>query len=317
MEKKFKYVENQFLSATRGNYKKAMSLSTWHVAQLEAKSTADATWTPRLTLYQPLHNTLLNEYTTWKAAGGKQEGDTLNVNQLLQDAKPVIREWVRQITGFYKEGSSRYKEMFPNGMSNLNDGSIDSRINAFKTLGEAMGADTNLTTIKTEVQATYANLNTARVQQTQSKGGTTSGSSAVEQASIAAMNMQYRNVGWIMDNFYATRSAICKTVFDLELLRSKNQRKFTGTLEPDETEAVLLHTFVNTDTIKAKNVGLSAYKLFLSDIPNGTPGTGIEIPSNQTIELTISQFNAPDLATYRYITAVNTGTEEIKYTIEI
>ncbi len=83
MNTTWKYLVIQFLSVTNGNYKKAVKLSNYHDAALRAKAAQDPLLIPIYNRYHVLHLLLIKEYNLWKSAGGIQEGQTLNVEQML------------------------------------------------------------------------------------------------------------------------------------------------------------------------------------------------------------------------------------------
>src|SRR5437868_5827851 len=85
MKKLWKYLENQFLVATRKNYKKAVKLSNYHDADLNAKKATEPLLVPVYNRYHPLHLALVSEYNGWKSAEGSQGGKTEALNQLLND----------------------------------------------------------------------------------------------------------------------------------------------------------------------------------------------------------------------------------------
>ena len=64
----WQYLVNQFLVATRRNYKKALKLSNYHDAYLKKMMTdnpGDPDWATLYNRYHPFHVTYTGIYTEW------------------------------------------------------------------------------------------------------------------------------------------------------------------------------------------------------------------------------------------------------------
>ena len=317
MSKLWNYLSNQFLNQTENSFKKATILSTYHDAALLAASVAHASLLPLYTRYHPLHQTLIADYNKWKSLGGSQEGDTLNVKQLLALSSPKLDAWEVVVLGFYIKTTVRYKQIFPNGRKPFNRGSVDDRINAFGTLSTNIGADANLAAVKTEVDAYYLQLTNARTEQDGGKQETREGSGEVDAARIAAMTMQYRNLGVCMDEFF-DNTELTESLFDLETLRESTQVLFTGTLSPLETEPVLVHTFLPDDVLRLKSTLGGKVDFYLATTAGGTNSTLVSVPPLSELVITAADFGITDYGTHRYLTAMNTATDiETKFSVEL
>jgi hypothetical protein len=318
METQWKYLDIQFIVATRDNYKKAVKLSNYHDAALNVAKNTEALLVPVYNRYHPLHLTLNLEYDEWKSAGGAQEGQTLNVKQVLAAGLAEIDIWDPQIQVLYPKTTPRYKSIFPDGRKPFNSGSITDRVNAFNTLSLNIGADVALAAIKAQVDARYIALDTAHDTQEAAKGTTKAQSAQVEVARIAAMNMQYRNLGFVMDTYFDRLEEMADMLFDQQTLRDHRQTEFTGTLDPNETKAVLVRTFLADDELKLKSNGNADIKFYLASSSGATNSTAVSVLANQEITIQISAFNVPDYGTHRFLTAVNQSNSEItQYIVEI
>ena len=143
------------------------------------------------------------------------------------------------------------------------------------------------------------------------------GSQLVDIARIAAMNMQYRNMGFIIDTFFDTREMECNSLFDLQTLRENDQSIFTGTLDPAETEAVLVHTFLGEDELRVKIDTNGPVNFFLASTPGGTDSTAVLLSSPAEITISIDDFGLKDMAGHRFLTAVNGGGVITKYRVQL
>lgn len=318
MEQEFKYVGNQFDTATKRSFKKAVKLSNYHDAALQSASVANPALLPLYNRYHPLHLALENQYNLWKSKGGSQEGETLNVKQLLKLARAKMQGWDVAIQLVYAKTTPRYKAIFPNGRKPFDRGSVDERINAYNTLSQNIGADAALSTVKTEVDTVYTGLDNARTGQQGSKAVTKISSTDLETARLDAMNMQYRNMGWIMDNLFDSREALAKVLFDLETLRDLDQTIFTGTLTPLELEPVLTHTFLADDEIRLKNTGAATIDFYLASTAGGKNSKEVSVLPGEETTVAMSAFAPDNYGTHRYLTASNgSSSVETHYLVEL
>lgn len=319
MERLWHFLINQFLNATRENFKKALRLSNYHDAMLKkAKDDdpADPEFTTMYDRYHPLHLDYVDIYNEWKNSGGSQQGQTLNVDQLLELLLTKVSKWEAQVRVVYDKTSPAYKAIFPKGNYPFYKGERETRILAVKTLGTALTGIVALAATKTEVDAFHTTLDGARDTQEGAKGGTKSLSAQLEQKRVSIMQMQYKNVGLLIDKFNET-PALIGPFFELSILRNHRQVEFTGTLEVAENEAVLVHTFVSDDAFRVKLTGAGQATLYLATLTNGTDSTPLVITGDTETVHEISEFGAIDLGTHRHFTAVNTGGTEVHYEIEL
>lgn len=318
MNKIWHYLDNQFLNVASRNYKKAMQISNIHDAVLKNKmdNNPDPDYALLYNRYHPLHLALVADYNTWKSKGGSQEGATLNLDQQLALMTGKIENWDTRVKMIYAKGTPRYRTIFPDARNPFNRGTIESRKDAIQQLSLNIGNDPLLVSVKDEVDAYYTDLDNALDTQSGAKSVKKDFSSAVRLSVTAAMNMQYRNLGFLMNKLEVTEQIA--NFFAVNLLRESDQRIYTGTLDPLENEAVLIHTFMADDEIRLKADGDAGVKFYLGTTPNNTDGNGITVNANQEITITASQFNPTDYATHRYLTAVNvTDNTTTKYLVEL
>jgi hypothetical protein len=320
MEKIWHYLDNQFVNIGERSFKKALIISNYHDAVLETAATNPPTPDPDMVFmynrYHPLHEDLLAAYSDWQSKGGTQEGATLDLDQLLGLMTAKLDNWDARVQVVHAKNTGRYRTIFKDGRTPFRQGGKDARIEAVQSLSKAIGDEAPLATIKTEVDAYYAQLVDARKLQSGAKALTKSMSSGLEEAILAAMKMQYRNLGFLM-NKEENPDAIA-IFFDTATIRERDQRIYTGTLDPLENEAVLIHTFMADDEIRLKADGNAPVKFYLGTTPNNTDGNGITVEANQEITIPAKEFNPIDYATHRYLTAVNqTDNTTTKYLVEL
>ena len=313
----WKYLDNQFDVATRRNYKKALKLSNFHDAALQTQVITTPSLQPLLDRYYPIHLDYVDQYTKWRSAGGKQEGQTLNLEQQLAIALGQIDVWEPQILVLYPRNSPRFKEIFPNGRKPFRQNGLDDRINAYKTLSDNIGGDAALAAVKGLVDATYANLDKARDAQEGAKSTKKGGSQQVDIARLIIMNMQYRNMAFVMDNFFDNRDDMCNKIFDLQTLRESDQSIFTGTLEVQEVEQVLVHTFLIDDELRLKIDTNGPVSFYLGSTPGGTDSNPVTLNSAAETTVSITAFGLKDMTGHRFLTAVNSSGMITKYRVQL
>jgi len=316
----WQYLDNQFYNVTKRNYKRALIISNYHDAALLAatqQTPPDPDFTLLYNRYNPLHQALVTEYTGWKNAGGQQEGSTLNVEQLFDIMAPKLDNWDIRIQVVYPKNTPRYKTIFPDGRKPFYRTGRDTRIEAINTLAQNIGPDAALTTVHAEVLAYYADLNNARDAQSGKKAGTKIGSTLLDQAREAAMLMQYRNLGFLI-NKMGDNTALIAPFFDVQTIRERDQRIFTGTLDPSEKEAILVHTFLADDELRLKITGDAPARFYLGSTNNATDSNFVEIAGNHEQTITVNQFGITNYAEHRFLTVINQSpTATTQYLVEV
>jgi len=319
MEKIWHYLDNQFVNITRRNFKKAVIISRFHDSVLAAVATEPIPDPDIILLYNryhPLHLELSQNYNSWRAQGGVQEGSTLTLDQLLGLLPEKVFNWESRVGVLYPKASAQYRVMFPNGRAIFNKGGKDQRLDAVDSLALALATDPALSMLKIDVDAFYTQLLNARQLQAGNIANTRGDSAQLEQAVLQAMKMQYRNLGFLIDKI--ENPEMVAVFFDVATIRERDQREFTGTLDPVENEAVLVHTFMADDTLRLRSNGDADIKFYLSATPNGTDGNAITILANQQQTITASDFAPTDYNTHRYLTAVNqSATTTTHYLVEL
>ena len=312
----WKYLSNQLDTETERSVQEAITLSHYHDSSLFILSQSMPDLLPLYNRYHPLHLDFTDGYSNLDSVGGIKQGDRVSVKEAFVTAKDMLtNEWLPAILLLHNKKSARYLQLFAKGMKSFTTKGIDARIKAYETLAKNMGDEVALATIKTAVMLTHDNLLAARSAQTGAKTTNKMTSGKLELLRIAAMNMQYRNLGNIMDNFFETRETLCPLVFDLVTLRINPQTVFTGKLTANGLKAVLGHTFVETDTMSVKLT--QASKIYLSNTIGGINSTPISVPANIKTTINVADFDVTNYASFRFITIVNDTAVAGKYSITL
>jgi len=319
MKRVWHFLVNQMLNVALSSFKLAMKLSNYHDAFLLGKMTnepGEPDWATLYNRYNPFHVTLYGAFTNWKSGLSIQEGQTLSTDQLLDQLVNKVDDWEYDVIGVYKKDTPEFKAIFADGRAPFARGGKDDRIAAVETLSKNIGNDAALATVKTDVDDFYNLLNTSRDSQESKKGNTRTLSVVLRQAITAAMDEQYRNLGFLM-NKYATSRNLIGPFFELNLLRRHIQTLFTGTMIVGETAEVLIHTFLEDDEIRIKIIGPGPVKFYLATTPSGLDSTAVTANGNAEVTILASAFAAANYGTHRYLTAVNESGASTQYEVEL
>lgn len=318
MEKQWKYIDDQMEIETRRSFKKAIILSTYHDSRLQSMLTTYPILQSVYDRYHPLHLDFNDQYFSWNSIQGTQTTKTDAVGDLFKQVKSRLSlDWDPAIQIIYKKNTLRYKEIFPEGKKPFRVGEIDTRIGAFNTLLKNIGADNALDKIAKQIDAEYQSLLSARKVQVGAIGNTGSSSGAVETARVAAMNMQYRNVGFVMDQLFDVRDKVLPLIIDLKTLRQKNQVIFTGSLANGAKKEALEQTFLSTDTIAIKLTGTGSLKLYLATDADSIDSDPIPVAAKANTVIKIADFKVTDLFNHRSLIVASDGNGDVKYRIDL
>lgn len=268
----YHYLQNSFDIATQTSLPRCLRISNHYMAALENEKT-DVFIAPLYAAYKPKHLDLILKVNQWKAAGGVQEGETLNVAQqylLLRGVK--AKRWNVLTQTLFDNTTPTYKTIFPNNRVDFQTGTLDSRLNALTTLSLVLVGYPTLSALKTEVDAFLVTLNASIVSQKAALSNTTTKSAAAEVARMVVCVAQYGDLGLFMSKYAATPDSIAK-YFDFNEMRHANQILFTGTqLKTEEAHFIVKHTFAGDEFVVCANNGTYNLWYYLSDKKTGLPG---------------------------------------------
>jgi hypothetical protein len=311
---------NQFLVATRDNYKKANKLSGEHNNRLKSamdNHPGDPDYAIVYNRYHPLHVELSSAYLQWKSQAGTQKGDTLSVKQLIKLLPARINKFDLKIQEFHEKGSPRYMQLFPSYHKPFYRGSKDSRIVALGILSGAIGDEADLAPVKLLVDSTHNELLLAKAQQTGSKMVKSTDSSRVEQARIAAMIGQYQNMGFFINKF-PTEPQRMEALFDVVTLTTPEQMIWKGQLKPKEIRHLLVRTLEIVDIIRVKSIGNGDLSVYLASYQGATDSKPVITKANHALRFEVSDFEVSDLSQHRFMTIVNNSeTEEVRFFLQL
>jgi len=312
--KTWSYFQNPFLNAVKGNYKKALKVSTFHDNALKELSIVNVAFVPMYNTYHALHLVLVSAYAVWKASGGTHKGATLTLNQLITLLSPTkINAWDAAIQAVYAKGSAGYVTLLPQGHTPFWSGTIQERIHAVEALSSAIGSNPSLIALKSDVDAFALLLNNALSVQGGDEMSTELDTLDVRNAVNDCMVQQYSNLGTCIQD-HPKEMPDFEFLWDLETVRNHEQVLFTGTLAGDENHPVLTHTFAATDELQLTATE-TALQFYLATSSTAGPAgyTLIDVPAGTTVTITASAFGTLN----RFLHVVNTEGVEGHFKVQL
>ncbi len=304
MEQLWHYLINQFETKTKRNYKKSVKLSNYHDSVLNVIRATHPLLDPIYTRYHALHLVLISNYGVWKSYFDMQRSKTDILEGLFKSTYKKLDDWDTDIRVALVFESDDYNFVFSDGRKPFTRGTIQQQVMAYQKLGLNLAGYPALAAVKLEVDAAYLALDAARDAQEGAKALVKSNSGLVEAARKNAMLMQWRDLGFAMDNFPDDLHLI-ESLFDVVTLRESPQTVFVGTIAMSESKNVFTRKLLADDELKVENTGTTDIWFYLSNMKKGTNSARVVVPANSVHTFFVSEFAVPDYSTYRYLTAVN------------
>ena len=296
------YLENPILNATEGSYKLAVQISNHHSNALKASLNVPFI-AAMSAAYEPIHENLIDKHVAFVAQGGSQQGESLNVKQLLRLLSSTkIREWDVAIQTVYPNDKVRYKELLPKRRRPFQNGKQSIRIDNVEALSISIGSDSLLTAVKADVDLFYSRLSNAYGIQQGSISHTSVQSNEVESARVAMCVAQYCNLGTFIQQYGATPKRIA-TYFDLKNIRQHIQVLFKGQLKALKIKCICVRTFKLDDEIELTNPGDTILYFYLVAMKKNKPAKLVIVQPGTRITVKASELG--DLY-FRFLMVYNT-----------
>ena len=268
--KNWVFIQNPILHTTENSFRNALRISTYHHSALAA-SKDDSFFNDLYSKYNLVHLAFKNAYEKWVSQFGNQQGETLNMLQLIKKlASTKIKQWDIKIQNIYPQNTPAYKRLLPNRRIPFQSGTQEDRKNAVKALSEALTGDTDLSDLKADIDTYYQMLDGSLSNQKSSKSMTKTFSDDLESKRVAMSIMQYSHIGFLIYKFAAEPEKI-KKYFDLEAIRNGQQFLYTRHIKPDTKLTVFKHTFTAAELIKIENHGTTGLSFYLSAVKEAKP----------------------------------------------
>jgi hypothetical protein len=293
---KWSYVENQFLNSTDNSFKKAVIIAQKHDSFLFADKD-DPFILVLYTFFHPLYVALNAAYDALIALEGTREGSTLNIRQKLRlQRSPKARLWDNAIQKVYDKDSPQYKALLPNGRKPLQVGPQLMRINAVNIVSTAIGTDTLLADLKTELDAWYDELNTDFTEHEGDGSEVKDASDKVELARVAMCEGMYKDMADLMGKYYQNPELIEK-YFPLDLIRNAQQVDFTKKVKAQKVHFIVTRTLTPDHEITLINNGNTDLKFYFAQTKTEKPGaTFVLVNAHSQKIVTASELGNPAFA---------------------
>jgi len=309
MKRTWKFLINVFINVTKGSYVKMLSLISDHESRLKAKM-SDADIQALIERTTNVKNELSAKFNAWKSAKGTYEGETLRFGNLLNELNDEkISRWEAMVRIEYPERSADFRIIFPDGRTTFRKGNYETRIAKVGALAQTLLNYESLLTAQGEVDAFYKELLAARDVQQQKEQLSASSSGELEQARIAAGEIMYANLGYLMNKYYQNPETI-EEFFELENIRrhegKSSPEPYVISIEPNTTtEAGIV--FDENDVFRFNNISDVTLYAFSAATPEATcPDNAIVIESGNEKSCLASELGD---AANDYILITNKNTE--------
>ena len=248
-------------------------------------------------------------YGKWSSLRSGSPSKTLGVVQLLdQLSSTKIKAWDIAIQSVYDNTSMQYKGLLPHHRIPFQSGKTNSRAIAINDLITAIGDNTSLVTLKTNVTDFYELLTAAMLLQKSLIINIDLAIQELEAASNAASEEAFRIYGGFVMKFYKTPKHI-DMYFPVGLLQSVSQSSFTATLSNKKPRKIFKRKLdITKHTLKYTSIGTDVVNGYFN---NGftdvhTPGTPIfAMQPNTMAEINPAEMGYTD--TNRHLHIINTG----------
>lgn len=222
MARQWKYIYNQFLSATDGNRSLMLTVGADHVAKLVPKlgSPPDSVIQECLNRTQPLFDDFELKLVKWENISGMRMGQTAMLDLLLDELRlQRVVQWMSTVQLTYLPGTPQFTQIFPKGQKPFYEGRKESRVLAVLSLAGVLANFPEFATLKASVETFHATLQAARNTQQGSEGQIKDASDAAEAARVALAIGLYANLGQLMAKHAAAPTRL-NEYFEVSLLRT-------------------------------------------------------------------------------------------------
>ena len=296
MKKLFFFFINIFLPKARKNFKNMATQGNVHLDALTAYES-----NPKVAAlkahYSEVYSIFRNLYDAWMGALGISVGGTKGFDEAFSEARAKLKEWDRQILGYYTENSVEYTCIFPKKRSFIFKGTQDQQLSKLRTFENEVKKYTNLSSIANEVAQYNQSLAHAYENKGVAHGGLPKASSELESAYVELGYALYEDMHSLCVVFSRTPEMV-ENFFDMALLRSAkveyDASSQTMNIKAGKKSASRIK-FAAGNTVLVKNLG--SHMLYFYAAANAkttAPLTLFKVEPSQELQLTAAQLGAPE-----------------------
>ncbi len=276
-----------------------------------------------LEMYDFFHPLLLNfdaAHLGWSSQRSSSMANTQGVMEIIEQmATTKIRFWDNLVQIIYPIETTRYVSLFPHRRGPFQGGSVASRESALANFIEAIGDDTALATLKTDVVALQTTLNVAKAKQKNQMQSIELTLENLAKATLEAAEGMYYVHGNLQVKFYKNPT-LMDIYFPIEKMEITTQTEFSFTLTNQTIRKALKHKFdITTQKIHGCNVGSGRVKMYFTNgLTNeiGNDDLYVIMLPNSIEDYEIEKMGYTDIKRTLYIVNLDSITQNVELSIE-
>lgn len=283
----YRYFLNPFMSVTTGNFKRAMLLARDHRDKLSGYALSEPDIAVLYQEFEPVFTAFESAYAKVHTNEGSYRGRTQKLEELSQELSSThIKQWDIWVQNVYIEGTAEYKTLFPQFRKPFQSGAYELRIDAVRTLAEALTEFPALSNVKAEVDLFLEKINKTRTRQQQTEGFDTGLRQILEDKRVEMVMVMHRIFGALLHKHYRKPEDLSR-YYELKYLQAPAARKTTEADKKVVSANSRITLFDGQLTansfITIKNTGTVALRVFSSADANALPpDDALEVLPDQT-----------------------------------
>lgn len=286
------YLLNQFLNASKDNFKLFLSMTFFHYNILLGLKDTDPDIKEMFNDSEPFHNKYRNAFTQWQGLQASQLSTTAAFEHLVEGVQSKLaRHWDNEVQKVYDVDSDEYKAILPHHRKPFMTGGQDERIAAVATFQRQLEIYPLLASLAAEVKGVYNQLIGSDAVHDANIEATGTGSTDLEAARVEAAWAMFGNLGFAMRK-YKSQSDKIERLFPVKLIRDKEQVDFLGHVPKETALDIVRRGSLKPDAmITKKNKGTGALKFFAAAKPDQkTAANMFTVLPGDTLKTAVAEF---------------------------
>ena len=295
--------KNPFNEAMNSSIPNASEISQSLTDSLVGYTGSDGRIIAAKNYYKPKNDAFQLEASLQKADLISKIAATEQVVITVKGMKVELKSWIKQIDVVYPEGSPTYQRLLTGGATSFYEGSRARRLIRVNALITAIGADGDLATVKTQIQAYATALSGKKAAQAAGKTTVHTDTSDINRLRDACTEgMWYVYCALMMVFISSPASALA--YFPMELIyQAANQKRYQLMVPAHSRRKICIHLFKTDETITMTNNLTVDLKVGLAQKANSTSIAWFTLRAGTTV--TTANPNILGNTTYKYIMVEN------------
>lgn len=314
MNSNWSYTQNVFNNATKGNFKRMLLMSRDHHDKLKVEATTkpaiDAlyqSFLPFFTNFTSIYSEVMNNASTYSSS-------TLRVEMLFQElSSKKAKRWDIMIQNEYDDSTIEYNDLFGNGRARFQAGAYDMRIAALVSFSNKLAIYPNLVAVKTEVDALFTQIDTARTTQQGNERLDANVRNQLENARVELAVAMHRVFGGLI-NLYAHNTKDIENYYEMKYVQSPTRSNTTSNNSGGGTSvsvaangrAILLNgNFTDSTAFVINNTGGVDLGVFATNDPQAAIPADLTFVSANSVGSFAGDELSDGATSFQYLIAVN------------